>query len=87
MRVEEEVLSILEEVLELKDGPAALPPQTPLLGAVPTLDSMALVAILTTLEDRFGFTIEDDEIDASKFETVGSLTEFVSGKLAAVAAA
>lgn len=54
---------------------------TPLLGAIPEFDSMAVVSILTALEDRFGFVVEDDEIDASIFETVGTLVEFVESKL------
>jgi acyl carrier protein len=36
--------------------------------------------VLTALEDRFGFEVEDDEIDGSTFATVGSLVEFVRGK-------
>jgi len=42
---------------------------------------MAVVAILTTLEERFGFIIEDDEMDGSVFATVGSLSSFVERKL------
>jgi acyl carrier protein len=33
------------------------------------------------LEEHFGFVVDDDEIDASVFETVGSLVAFVEGKL------
>jgi acyl carrier protein len=44
---------------------------------------MAVVALITTLEERFGFTVDDDEIEGSTFATVASLTEFVEGKLAA----
>ena len=51
------------------------------MGALPELDSMAVVTVITTLEDRFGFSVADDEIDGSVFATVGSLTEFVRSKL------
>ena len=44
---------------------------------------MAVVTVITTLEERFGFTVADDEIDGSIFATVGSLVEFVESKLAA----
>ena len=44
---------------------------------------MAVVALITTLEERFGFAVDDDDIEGSTFATVGSLTEFVEGKLAA----
>lgn len=43
---------------------------------------MAAVAVLTSLEERFGFTIEDDDIDGSTFATFGSLVGFVESKLA-----
>jgi len=38
--------------------------------------------LINILEERFGFFIEDDEIDGSTFASVGSLVEFVNGKLA-----
>jgi len=56
---------------------------TPLLGAVPELDSMAVITLITTLEDQFGLVVDDDDIDGATFATVGSLTDFVSGKLTA----
>jgi acyl carrier protein len=43
---------------------------------------MGVVALITAMEERFGFTVEDDEIDGSVFRTLGTLTEFVTGKLA-----
>lgn len=59
----------------------SLASDTPLLGAIPEFDSMAVVSIITALEDQFGFAVDDDEIDASVFETVGTLVAFVEGKL------
>jgi len=75
-----ETLAILDEVLGLKGRAARFDDATPLLGAVPELDSMAVVSVLTTFEDRFGFEIDDDEIDGATFATVGSLVAFVRGK-------
>ncbi len=72
---------ILKSVLGvdvLRDGEDA---NVPLLGAVPEFDSMAVVAVLTSIEDAFGIIVEDDEIDASVFETVGALADFVTRKL------
>lgn len=82
MNTQQEILSILDEVLSLKGRSAGFNGNTPLLGAIPELDSMAVVALLTTLEERFGFSVDDDEIEGSTFATVGSLVEFVEGKLA-----
>lgn len=83
MDVKGEVLSILDEVLSLKGRAASFSLDTPLLGAIPELDSMAVVALITTMEERFGFMVDDDEIDGASFASVASLVDFVQGKLAA----
>lgn len=82
MNTLKEVLSLLDEVLSLNGRSAEFSVNTPLLGAIPELDSMAVVALITGFEERFGFTVDDDEIEGSTFATVGSLVEFVDGKLA-----
>ncbi len=56
---------------------------TALLGAIPELDSMAVTNLIAALEEHFGFSIADDEIGASTFATLGSLSEFVEQKLGA----
>ncbi|MBL8398098.1 MAG: acyl carrier protein [Candidatus Accumulibacter sp.] len=81
MDIKNEVLSVLEEVLSLKGRSSQFTPNTPLLGAIPELDSMAVVALITSLEERFGFIIDDDEIDGTVFATFGALLSFVQGKL------
>lgn len=81
MSVSNDVIVIVDSVLNLKGRSEKFTSETPLLGHVPELDSMAVVSLLTALEDRFGFTIEDDEIDGSTFATVGSLIAFVDAKL------
>lgn len=82
MDIKKEVLAILNEVLSLNGRAVSFELDTALLGAVPELDSMAVVGVINMLEERFGFIVEDDEIDGSAFATVGSLVEFVEGKLA-----
>lgn len=82
LEIKQEILAILDEILSLKGRSAGFTEKTPLLGAIPELDSMAVVAMITTLEERFGFLIEDDEIDGATFATLGSLVSFVQGKLA-----
>jgi acyl carrier protein len=83
MDVAQEVTRVLDEVLSLNGRSAAFNRETPLLGAIPELDSMAVVSLITGLEDHFGFSIDDDDIDGSTFETVGTLIDFVAGKVAA----
>lgn len=83
MNIQNEVLSLLDEILSLNGRAAGFTSDTPLLGAIPELDSMAVVALITNLEERFGFTVDDDEIEGSTFATVGSLVDFVAGKIEA----
>ena len=82
MDVKDEVLALIDEVLSLKGRARSFGRETPLLGALPELDSMAVVALITSLEDRFGFVVDDDEIDGAVFATLGTLVDFVEGKLA-----
>lgn len=82
MNAEQQVKQVLANVLNLGDRVARFDAATPLLGAVPELDSMAVVSVLTALEDKFGFTIEDDEIDGQTFANMGNLVAFVERKLA-----
>jgi acyl carrier protein len=83
MDVHQEVLRVLDEVLSLGGRSAAFGRDTPLLGAIPELDSMAVVTLITTLEDQLGITVDDDDIDGDTFASVGALVDFVSAKLAA----
>lgn len=81
MDVTQEVLRILDEVLSLKGRSASFTRDTALLGAIPELDSMAVVTLITTLEEQLGLVVDDDDIDGATFATVGSLVDFVSAKL------
>ena len=82
VNVTQEVLRILDEVLSLNGRARAFTRDTPLLGAIPELDSMAVVSLITSMEDQFGLVVDDDDIDGSTFATVGSLSDFVSSKIA-----
>lgn len=75
------VLDVLDQILHLQGRSQALRSDSGLLGAIPELDSMAVVGVITSLEERFGFAVEDDEIDGSTFATLGTLIAFVDGKL------
>lgn len=81
MAVLDDVKQILADVLQLGDGIEVFTVSTPLLGAIPELDSMTVVSLMTSLEEFYGFVIEDDEINADVFETVGSLVSFVESKI------
>jgi acyl carrier protein len=73
---------ILRDALNIGERAAALTSASPLLGAIPEFDSMAVVTVLTMLEDEFGITVTDDEVSAEVFETLGALAKFVDAKAA-----
>jgi len=76
--------AVLRDVLGLDAArAAALGPNSGLFGALPELDSMAVAGLFTELEDRFGFMIDDDEVDGDLLETFGSLLAFTQAKRAA----
>lgn len=52
-----------------------------LLGAIAEFDSMAVVGVITALEDQLGIQVDDDEISAEIFETFGSLLSFILTKI------
>ena len=72
---------IIERVLALGPRAQKFTRASRLMGSVPELDSIAVATLLTSFEERFGFTVDDDEIDASTFATLGSLVDFVEAKL------
>lgn len=77
----DDVKLLLADVLGLPDGGAALSADSALLGSLPELDSMAVVSLIAALEEQFGIKVDDDEISAVTFETLGSLAEFVERKM------
>lgn len=74
--------SILESAIGKRAVPSPLTDDTQLLGAIPELDSMAVLGILTQVQDDFGCQIDDDEVSGEIFETFGALRRFVEAKIA-----
>ncbi len=77
----EQVLDVLAESLDGALPINELNEEAPLLGAIPELDSMAIVGIITSIEERFGIIFDDDELDAEMFETVGTLRNQIVSKM------
>jgi len=74
------VKQVLVQTLALESRADSLGSETRLFGSLPELDSMAVLELVTALEDRFGIEIEADELTAETFETLGSLADFVASK-------
>ena len=78
----DEVKNVLIDTLNLGPAGQALQADSPLLGSLPELDSMAVVTLIGAVVEHVGIMIDDDDISASTFETLGSLAAFVSAKMA-----
>ncbi len=85
-QVETTIRAILGDVLGIEparvDGFTA---ETPLFGALPELDSMAVAGLLTEIEDRLGIVIDDDEVSGDMLESFGALVSFAAGKATSAA--
>lgn len=82
MKTLENVLSVLDNALFLQGRTSNFNQHTALLGALPELDSMAAVSLITALENHFGITFQDEDISGAAFSTVGSLCDLVEQTLA-----
>ena len=72
--VEATLRALLVEVLGLSAGRvAAFGEATPLFGALPEFDSLAVANFLTAFEERFAVLIEDHDVEAEDFDSFGSL--------------
>lgn len=79
--VDKTLRAVLVDVLGLAERRvAAFDESTPLFGALPEFDSMAVAGLLTELEERLGILIEDHEVDADMMETFGALLTFSRAK-------
>ena len=73
--------AVLIDVLGLgEERVAGFDEATPLFGALPEFDSMAVAGLLTELEERLGILIEDHEVDADMLESFGALLTFLRAK-------
>ena len=78
----DKVKEIFTDALGIDERKYSITAESNLLGSIPELDSMGVVSVITALAEHFDITINDDEINAKTFETLGSLVSFVEQKLA-----
>lgn len=76
----EEVKGVLVETLRVYDRADSIDASTRLMGSLPELDSLAMLELVTALQDRFGITFDEEDLTADRFETLGTLSEFVDAK-------
>src|SRR3546814_14083422 len=70
--VDHTVRSVLHDLLGISEERLALFDEaTPLFGALPELDSMAVAGLLTELEDRLDTILDAADVDGDIFDTLG----------------
>jgi acyl carrier protein len=74
------VKAVVVETLGVEDRADSLTGQSALFGALPELDSMAVLEVLMALEQHFGITVDGEDVSAEAFETLDSLTAFVASQ-------
>ncbi len=78
----DDVRQIVGSSLQLGPRTGSLTAASPLVGAIPEFDSMAVVGVIAAIEEHFGIVVGDDEISGETFSTLGALARFVEEKLA-----
>ncbi|MFM9827402.1 MAG: acyl carrier protein [Sphingomonas sp.] len=82
--VAQTVKEVLRDILGLSESrAAALTEDSGLFGTLPELDSMAVMGLLTELEDRLGILIDDEDVDGDMLSTFGALTRFAADRVRA----
>jgi acyl carrier protein len=75
------VKAVLVSALGVEERAHVIDADTQLLGSLPELDSMAVLVLVHDLEEAFGIVVEDEDLSADIFDTLGALTAFVDRKL------
>lgn len=73
-------INLLRDYFELGDRADKFTADSRLLGELPEFDSMAVVGLIEEAENRFSCSIDEDEIVADVFETVGSFAGFLESQ-------
>jgi acyl carrier protein len=75
-------LGMILDRLNFIEGTKKIEEHVGLLGHGIGLDSIEILSVVAAIEDEFGLTFEDEELQVEYFRTLGSLVTFIQGKLA-----
>lgn len=74
---------ILRSCLQLGPQADTFDRDTQLLGGLPEFNSLTITAIVAEVEEELDCEIDDAEITAEIFETVGALADFIADNMEA----
>ena len=72
---------ILRSNLQLGARADCMDRNTALMGSLPEFNSLTVVGLIADIEEQTGNTVDDDEISAEIFETVGTFADFIASKI------
>lgn len=72
---------IVKSCLQLGERADKFDENTQLMGALPEFNSLTITTIVISIESELDCTIEDYELNAEMFETLGSLAAFIESKM------
>lgn len=73
----DEVKALVAETLGIVDRLDSMNASTGLFGSLPELDSMAVIELVTAIQEKFGFEVDHASLTMDTFETIGTLAAFV----------
>lgn len=82
-QIEEIIKQLVVEIFELGAPAAEIDSKESLFGGDLAMDSFATLEIVTALEEEFGIAVEDDEITVELFDSIDSLSIYVTEKVVA----
>jgi acyl carrier protein len=77
--ISDRVRGFIVSELMFEDSAATLADDTPLLDGV--IDSLGLMQMISFIEEEFDVSIDDAEVTASNFRTVGDIEKLVQPKV------
>ena len=72
---------ILRSNLQLGARADGMDRNTALMGSLPEFNSLTVVGLIADIEEQTGNAVDDDEISAEIFETVGTFADFIASKM------
>ncbi len=79
--VEAGIKKIIVENLELDVKVGRITPETPLIDGGLNMDSIAVLELISLVEEEFGITVRDEDMSVELLGTVGSLAAYIRKQL------
>ena len=77
--ISDRIRDFIATELMFEDTPATLSDDTPLLSGV--IDSLGLMQLISFIEEEFDVAIDDAEVTATNFRTVGDIQRLIEQKV------